>query len=487
MAPPGMISRKRQAKSRLPASDLVHSQESHEEQGNKCSHKRCDINMRSSPKCVVDAIAALSLDQKNKIKELGFGELLKFSLDGFGDRYMLEFLMDHTDPENMEIRVGGGDKNLPINEHVVQCVLGVPTGKGRDTPDSPYMESELNNLRTELGVKTDKIKSSDLIAKINGGGTDYLTIRCFFILLCYKLLLPGSQNHVTEREVALTKSPKDIAEVNWAKAVVDNLRLAARKWHSNKLAVSKKKRTLSGSVTFLLLYYLDHLRSPHSIPCIITPRTSVYTTDIIKKIIKADKRSRSGHIYGLLDFRSMVGTCYSMGSRQLVPNIRIESLHSNFFQDLSPRKREIATSYFNTIDNLMGQILKERNQFMISMGVQDAQNSSRAADPQGGDPGIQDDPRNEHFEAYHEVAADQQIRIVDGSLTALAAAAAAEDGGGGSLPPPPASLKHARKRTVRKETGKMTLNASKGDKDEDKNPGLRRSKRRMNHPTPSNY
>lgn len=449
--------------------------------------QRCDINMRSSPKCVVDAIAALSLDQKNKIKELGFGELLKFSLDGFGDRYMLEFLMDHTDPENMEIRVGGGDKNLPINEHVVQCVLGVPTGKGRDTPDSPYMESELNNLRTELGVKTDKIKSSDLIAKINGGGTDYLTIRCFFILLCYKLLLPGSQNHVTEREVALTKSPKDIAEVNWAKAVVDNLRLAARKWHSNKLAVSKKKRTLSGSVTFLLLYYLDHLRSPHSIPCIITPRTSVYTTDIIKKIIKADKRSRSGHIYGLLDFRSMVGTCYSMGSRQLVPNIRIESLHSNFFQDLSPRKREIATSYFNTIDNLMGQILKERNQFMISMGVQDAQNSSRAADPQGGDPGIQDDPRNEHFEAYHEVAADQQIRIVDGSLTALAAAAAAEDGGGGSLPPPPASLKHARKRTVRKETGKMTLNASKGDKDEDKNPGLRRSKRRMNHPTPSNY
>jgi len=177
-----------------------------------------------------------------------------------------------------------------------------------------------------------------------------------------------------------------------------------------------------------------------------------------------------------------------MGSRQLVPNIRIESLHSNFFQDLSPRKREIATSYFNTVDNLMGQILKERNQFMISMGVQDAQNSSRAADPQGGDTGIQDDPRNEHFEAYHEVAADQQIRIVDGSLTALAAAAAAaEDGGGGSLPPPAASLKHARKRTVRKETGKMTLNASKGDKDEDKNPGLRRSKRRMNHPTPSNY
>jgi hypothetical protein len=76
--------------------------------------------MISSPKCVVDAIAALSQDKKNKIKELGFGELLKFSLDVFGDRYMLEFLMDHTDPENMEIRVGGGDKNLPINEHVVQ-------------------------------------------------------------------------------------------------------------------------------------------------------------------------------------------------------------------------------------------------------------------------------------------------------------------------------------------------------------------------------
>ncbi|KAG2481448.1 hypothetical protein PVAP13_J020820 [Panicum virgatum] len=389
--------------------------------------------MISSPKCVVDAIAALSQDQKNKIKELGFGELLKFSLDGFGDRYMLEFLMDHTDPENMEIRVGGGDKNLPINEHVVQCVLGVPTGKGRDTPDSPYMESELNNLRTELGVKTDKIKSSDLIAKINGGGTDYLTIRCFFILLCYKLLFPGSQNHVTKREVALTHSPKDIAEVNWAKAVVDNLRSAARKWHSDKLAVSKKKRTLSGSVTFLLLYYLDHLRSPHSIPCIITPRTSVYTTDIIKKIIKADKRSRSGHIYGLLDFRSMVGTCYSMGSRQLVPNIRIEPLHSNFFQDLSPRKREIATSYVNTVEHsnffqdlsprkreiatsyvntvdiLMEQILKERNQFMISMGAQDAQNSSRAAEPQGGDSGIQDDPRNEHSEAYPSPAADDAL------------------------------------------------------------------------------
>ena len=234
--------------------------------------QRCDINMRSSPKCVVDAIAALSQDQKNKIKELGFGELLKFSLDGFGDRYMLEFLMDHTDPENMEIRVGGGDKNLPINEHVVQCVLGVPTGKGRDTPDSPYMESELNNLRTELGVKTDKIKSSDLIAKINGGGTDYLTIRCFFILLCYKLLLPGSQNHVTEREVALTHSPKDIAEVNWAKAVVDNLRSAARKWHSDKLAVSKKKRTLSGSVTFLLVcglcFLYRHIYCSSTIICL---------------------------------------------------------------------------------------------------------------------------------------------------------------------------------------------------------------------------
>ncbi|OEL13153.1 hypothetical protein BAE44_0025828 [Dichanthelium oligosanthes] len=214
------------------------------------SQKRCNAQTKSSPSKYVQVLDILIKDQRQIIKDLGFGELLKFKLT-YQSIYIIEFLLDSTDPKSLVTCVGGKDRSLHIDQNAVHCVLGVPTGRGDDLPHYEDENSELNKLKSELGLTKDsKITYDMLREKIEKGGTDDLTIRCFFLVLFSTLLFPGTQLFITGRQAAMTRSTDELKTINWAKVVVDDIRAAVNKWRTR--GSTEERSSICCCATFMM-------------------------------------------------------------------------------------------------------------------------------------------------------------------------------------------------------------------------------------------
>jgi hypothetical protein len=232
--------------------------------------------------------------------------------------------------------MGGKDRSLPIHQNAVHCVLGVPIGRGDDLPHYEDENLELNNLKSELGLTKDsRITYEMLLKKIEKGGTDDLTIRCFFLVLFSSLLFPGTQLFITGCQAAMTRSIDELKTINWAKVVVDGIRAAVNKWHTR--GSTEKRSSICCCATFMMvcdhcyififlcrscicvfyahiyiisydsciylfycaqLYYLDHLNYVNALPLNRTPRAAFYDTKLVKEIIKSDEGPN--HAFGKL-------------------------------------------------------------------------------------------------------------------------------------------------------------------------------------------
>uniref|UniRef100_A0A0E0MQJ1 Ubiquitin-like protease family profile domain-containing protein n=1 Tax=Oryza rufipogon TaxID=4529 RepID=A0A0E0MQJ1_ORYRU len=113
------------------------------------------IHTRSSPNSVILAAQELSSDARNVVITAGFEQLLYMSLEGFGNREILRFLMNNTHTEQtsegVEIKIEGS-KLPPITENVVAHVVGVPEGSGeslefeQDTKKQGEIKKAVHNL-----------------------------------------------------------------------------------------------------------------------------------------------------------------------------------------------------------------------------------------------------------------------------------------------------------------------------------------------------
>lgn len=95
-------------------------------------------------------------------KDVGFRELLKFKLT-YQSIYIIEFLLNSTDPKSLVTCVGGKDRSFHIDQNAVHCVLGVPTQRGDDLPHYVDENTELNKLKSELGLTKDSKITDDLL------------------------------------------------------------------------------------------------------------------------------------------------------------------------------------------------------------------------------------------------------------------------------------------------------------------------------------
>jgi hypothetical protein len=69
----------------------------------------------------------LNQQQYAAIEDDGFGHLLRMKIDAVQNKNLLTWLLDHTDPDQMLIKIGPG-KVLPITPQITSMVLGLPIG-----------------------------------------------------------------------------------------------------------------------------------------------------------------------------------------------------------------------------------------------------------------------------------------------------------------------------------------------------------------------
>jgi len=120
-------------------------------------------------------------------------------IDAVENKNLLTWLLDHTDPDRMLIRIGAG-KVLPITPQIISMVLGLPI-RGENFKQYSWKEgiifrqqliSDLNQSLTE----DCDIHISNLQQEILKGNVNPLMKRCFFMILCNRLLLPSSRKWI---------------------------------------------------------------------------------------------------------------------------------------------------------------------------------------------------------------------------------------------------------------------------------------------------
>lgn len=240
------------------------------------------IHTRSSPNSVILAAQELSSDARNVVITAGFEQLLYMSLEGFGNREILRFLMNNTHTEQtsegVEIKIEGS-KLPPITENVVAHVVGVPEGSGeslefeQDTKKQGEIKKAVHNL-LKLPDSVDDCepiadeKKRDRKHKtiMNGKiGVDYLRdvmeeaketkdveleVKCFFFIAFHTLLLPEKDGYLTLHQMQAGMNLARIQRINWRKVLLNHLKDGVKSWWKSQAKSTKPgaKSTKPGGV-----------------------------------------------------------------------------------------------------------------------------------------------------------------------------------------------------------------------------------------------
>ena len=111
--------------------------------------------MRCSPSVVREVIQDMPENLKQRIRDLGFGELLHFKIDKLEDRVLGMFLMSNI--KDNPLRIDVSSKVLPITPLAVHKVFGIPLGGQRFYTYEHKMKSrgrsELRQICDHNGMK----------------------------------------------------------------------------------------------------------------------------------------------------------------------------------------------------------------------------------------------------------------------------------------------------------------------------------------------
>nr|TKW32268.1 hypothetical protein SEVIR_2G157600v2 [Setaria viridis] len=243
--------------------------------------------VRCAPSTFNSFVDHLTLWQRRRIKDMGFGGLLCVAAERLESRELLKFLFDRLDPKTMVLNVAK-DKGIHVTPFMVKQVLDLPEG-GEDIVLSAHIQASkvLSAFKTLLGLQeSHDLHASHLQKTLKddlelGSGmiTDDMAIRFFFIIASNKLLFPSTDNNIRCKDVYLTRDLSCLPALNWCKAVI---------------------------------LYLDNLQCQHQIQHMDTPRPKYVTQNVIKKIISADrtKDQQGKATFGVLPLRNIIDTCY---------------------------------------------------------------------------------------------------------------------------------------------------------------------------------
>jgi hypothetical protein len=200
----------------------------------------------------------LNPQQYAAIEADGFGHLLRMKIDAVQNKNLLSWLLDHTDPDQMLIKIGAG-KVLPITPQIISMVLGLPIG-GENFKQYSWKEGIIfrQQLISDLnqGIAEDcDIHISNLQQEILKGNVNPLMKRCFFMILCNRLLLPSSSNFIGSVDIKRTMDHQLFGVVDWSQAVFNDLQIAVRSWHDRDK--NQLTQNIYGCAIFLLVIFFS--------------------------------------------------------------------------------------------------------------------------------------------------------------------------------------------------------------------------------------
>lgn len=190
--------------------------------------KPLTMTTRTSPSTMVECVQALTDEQKEAVREIGFGGLLCMKLVRSHSK-LGHYLVENLDDSEMVIHTTGG--SIRITSELVKDIFGIPNGSIdidainplRD--DSPLVSSWNSQFKGN-GVNVSK---DDILEQITETG-DYGTLfKLNFITLFVNSICKSYRTGFCMTKIVnKVAANQDFASMDWCSYVVNNIRVQKR-------------------------------------------------------------------------------------------------------------------------------------------------------------------------------------------------------------------------------------------------------------------
>ncbi|KAL6646018.1 hypothetical protein ACP70R_017626 [Stipagrostis hirtigluma subsp. patula] len=255
------------------------------------------LECRYSPRSAYHVIAALSDEQKNAVRSMGFGAMLNYPYIPKVDRQFHLWLLTRFDTDRMVLSISD-DLEIPVGRSDIHRVLGIPNGKMRvNILHSSSRTNPTKEMKSILAVGDTEnlptiIEYEQIIEQTRRCSSTEETKKflcCFLCAMVGNILAPkGRRERIPADLYPALVRPMQAKEYDWCSYVLDELRESAE-IVKDLLMSGSNAATIHGCVVALQIIYMDSLPIRDNLSSDnVLPRISAYKSDVFYDIIKKD-------------------------------------------------------------------------------------------------------------------------------------------------------------------------------------------------------
>ncbi|TVU26800.1 hypothetical protein EJB05_29364, partial [Eragrostis curvula] len=245
---------------------------------------------------LIQICSNLEEDQKAIIEKVGFQGLLDIKCT-FVPEKLSKWLVTIFDLEKSELIVPERG-TIPVDEVAVQRMFGIPMG--RDDVDAKLVKGSqtYKTFQQVFGYNSGRAPSvtsiESQLAQMKKGDDKFLQYWMVFCLSTF--LCPTTSPSININFFQPVVNVNEIKNLKWCKLIVEKIKKGISSFRDNP-----NKKTISGCLLFLTLLYLDSLEVGNIVDREAKVRASVWTNNLVKKVIKMDQISANK--YGKLKLK----------------------------------------------------------------------------------------------------------------------------------------------------------------------------------------
>ncbi|XP_076940624.1 uncharacterized protein LOC143609873 [Bidens hawaiensis] len=242
--------------------------------------KQANLVTRCSPGRLVNVMKRFTPEQREAVKEIGFGSLLDLKCRTLR-RSLCLWLLERFNTIRRSLEICG--KRIPLSPRDVELVMGLPA-TGREVVNSGP-DDLVADLRLKYNASNRGISVRFLEERLGEpeAGDDFK--RAFLLYVLGTLLCPTARLDVSPSFLHFLTDMDSVHEYNWAKFLLDKLVREVSRFRQGK------QRAVGGCLLFLQLFYYESVAigGPCELGPIVVPCLSSWTEEHISEREKQEK------------------------------------------------------------------------------------------------------------------------------------------------------------------------------------------------------
>jgi hypothetical protein len=207
-----------------------------------------------------DVMAAAELlddAERKEVEDLGFSTFLNLQLGTICERKETNLCMKLVDLEENRIKVQlQKDVIGYITPEEISHLLMLPRGDKAPLKYNKQQQKDFAKLRAELGDPKMSLEIADILALMRREDKKHLRVKCFFLILFSKFLMPTTQQKINVNAIMYTQDMTSLKDYDFCAIVYEHLRDSIRTWKARTLDKSNKSMTMPGCIIIILVSIL---------------------------------------------------------------------------------------------------------------------------------------------------------------------------------------------------------------------------------------